>query len=154
MTPPPNPRPEAVASIGKRLNTKTVEVLAHTIFQTLFRDGVHVPLKMKGLMDLDLVVRDNNVFLNMNQVQAEMPELSIWRITFAYKGKPVVEYGRGIKNDLKIHFPQACFLLLAIWQEKRKKNKARARGEATRDRELVTMSVADPRLGAVEELSA
>jgi hypothetical protein len=127
---------------------KAVEMLASGVFQAIFRDGVRVPLKMKGLMDLDLVIKDNNILINMNQVQGEVPELSVWRITFAYRGKPVMEYGRGIKNDIKIHFPQAIFLLLAVWREKRKKN--RARGVANREDGLVTMSVTGPEAGSAE----
>jgi hypothetical protein len=151
MTEPENPPPDTVAPIQKSLDTKTVELLALTVFRTLFRDGVHVPLKMKGAMDLDLVIKDNNILVNMNQVQADIPELSIWRITFAYRGKPIVEYGRGIKNDVKLHIPQLCFLLLAMWQEKRKKNKAKARGEVAREREMISMSVTDPNTGATKE---
>ncbi|MGA3022296.1 MAG: hypothetical protein ABSE66_05770 [Thermoplasmata archaeon] len=137
----------------KTLDTKTVEVLALAVFRTLFRDGIHVPLKMNGTMDMDLVVKDNNVLLNMNQVHTSVPELSIWRITFAYRGKPVVEYGRGIKNDMKVHIPQLCFLMLAAWREKRKNNQARARGDRTRERELVTMSVTEPNTGEAEEVA-
>jgi hypothetical protein len=136
----------------RKLDMKTVEVLGLAVFRTLFRDGVHIPLKMNGMMDMDLVVKDNNILLNMNHVSAEIPELSIWRVTFAYRNKPVIEYGRGIKNDFKIHYPQACFLLLAIWKEKRRKNRAAARGEVALDRDLVTMSVDGPHPEVVEEL--
>jgi hypothetical protein len=130
--------------LGRVLDTKTVEVLAASVFRAMFRDGLQMPLKVKGMMDLDLLVRDNTVYLNMNTVSAEVPELSIWRIVFAYKGKPVIEYGRGIKNDVKIHIPQMCFLMVAIWQEKRKKSKAKARGQTSQERELLTMSMSAP----------
>jgi hypothetical protein len=149
-----DPRPETFAPFERTLDSKTVEVLALAVFRTLFRDGVHVPLQMKGMMDMDLVVKDNNVLLNLNQVHAEVPQLSIWRITFAYRGKPVVEYGRGVKNDMKIHLPQLCFLFLAIWRERRRKSKARARGEAARDQELVTMSMTDSIPRTAEETIA
>jgi hypothetical protein len=146
--------PAPVAPTVKTLDSKTVEVLALTVFRTLFRDGVHVPLQMKGLMDMDLVVKDNNVLLNMNKVQAAVPQLSIWRVTFAYRGKPVVEYGRGIKNDMKIFFPQLFFLFLAVWQERRKNSRASARGEAALDRELVALSMTDPGPLPAEETTA
>ncbi len=136
-------RPGADPLPDKALDTKTVEVLALAVFRTMFRDGIRVPLKVSGKMDLDLVVKDNNVLLNMNTVQTEVPELSIWRIIFAYRGKAVLEYGRGIPNDMKIHFPQMCVLLLAIWREKLKKNRAKARGETLRGQELLTMSRID-----------
>jgi hypothetical protein len=153
MTQLPNPPSETTVRSEKTLDTKTVEVLALAVFRTLFRDGIHVPLKVIGAMDMDLVVKDNNVLLNMNQVHATVPELSIWRITFAYRGKPVIEYGRGIKNDMKVHLPQLFFLMLAAWREKRKNDRARARGDTVRDRELVTLSTTEPNTGKAGEVA-
>jgi hypothetical protein len=138
----------------KTLDTKTVEVLALAVFRGLFREGLHIPLKRPGMMDMDLVVKDNNVLLNVNQVQTDVPELAIWRITFAYRGKPVIEYGRGIKNDMRIHYPQLCFLLVAIWREKRRKNRARAGGDQARDREMITMSLSGPNLESAGEAAS
>jgi hypothetical protein len=152
VPPPPLKSPGPPRSpYQKTLDTKTVEVLGLAVFRAMFRDGLHIPLKRPGMMDMDLVVKDNNILLNLNQVQADVPELSIWRITFAYRGKPVVEYGRGIKNDMKLHIPQLCFLLVAIWREKRKKNRARARGEDFRGAELITMSASDPSPAEIRE---
>jgi hypothetical protein len=150
---PPVPPSETAIRFEKTLDTKTVEVFALAVFRTLFRQGLHVPLQRAGMMDMDLVVKDNNVLLNMNQVHTDVPELSIWRITFAYRGKPVVEYGRGIKNDMKIHLPQLCFLLVAIWREKRRKVQARARGERAREKELVTLSISDPNGATAREVA-
>jgi hypothetical protein len=154
MIAPHVPPPTSIVPVQKTLDSKTVEVLALAVFRTLFKDGIHVPLQMKGLMDMDLVVKDNNVLLNMNHVHAEVPQLSIWRVTFAYRGKPVVEYGRGIKNDMRIYYPQLFFLFLAIWQERRRKSKARARGESAQEREMATMSMMAPGPGTVEETTA
>jgi hypothetical protein len=44
-----------------------------------------------------------------------------------------------------------CFLLLAIWREKRKKNKAKALGDAHRAENMLTMSVSGPTPVPVEE---
>jgi hypothetical protein len=139
-----------MAPIVKTLDSKTIELLALAGFRSVFGEGVRVPLRREGMMDMDLVVRDSNVLLNLNSVQMHVPELVIWRFTFAYQGKPVVEYGRGVKNDMKIHFPQLLFLLVAMWRDKRKKNRATARGEVVRDREMVTMSMSDPNAGTTE----
>jgi hypothetical protein len=152
MTETPGPQPGVRTLIERKLDVKTVEVLGLAVFRTLFRDGVRIPLKMDGMMDMDLVVKDNNILLNMNRVSAAVPELSIWRITFAYHGKPVLEYGRGIKNDLKVHWPQACFLVLAIWKQKRQRSRAEARGAKANDRNLVTMSVDGPAPGTTGEV--
>jgi hypothetical protein len=143
---------DTTARFEKTLDTKTVEVLALAVFRTMFRDGLHVPLHHPGTMDMDLVVRDNNVLLNMNQVQTDVPELSIWRITFAYRGKPVVEYGRGIKNDMKIHIPQLLLLLVAIWREKRRKNQARALGERARKQAMLARASTGSSPGTIAEV--
>ncbi|HXQ79571.1 MAG TPA: hypothetical protein VN819_05110, partial [Thermoplasmata archaeon] len=126
MTEPPTPPSNPVISFAKTLDTKTIEVLALSVFRTMFADGLRLPLKVEGMMDMDVVIRDSNVILNLNEVHVNVPELLIWRITFAYQGKPVIEYGRGIKNDTKIHIPQLCFLLVAMWREKRRQLKAKA----------------------------
>jgi len=151
MTEPPTPPSNPVISFAKTLDTKTIEVLALSVFRTMFADGLRLPLKVEGMVDMDVVIRDSNVILNLNEVHVNVPELLIWRITFAYQGKPVIEYGRGIKNDTKIHIPQLCFLLVAMWREKRRQLKAKARGDATRERELLTMSVATKPPGSPEE---
>jgi hypothetical protein len=144
MTELQGPSPKGVAPLQRALDTKTVEVLALAGFRTLFGHGIRVPFKKDGLMDMELVVQDSNVLLNMNKVQMAVPELSIWRVTFAYQGKAVVEYGRGIKNDMKVHFPQLIALLFAIWRERRKRAKAMARADAARSRELLTPSLPSP----------
>ena len=154
MTEPQDSPSDPVAPTEKTLDTKTVEVLALTVFRAIFGKGVRVPLKMNGVTDMDLVVRDDNVILNLNKVQLRVPELLIWRFIFAYQGKPVLEYGRGIKNDMKIHLPQVFFLLLAVWRERRKKYKAKATADAARDREMVIMSTTDPKAGKTEDTTS
>jgi hypothetical protein len=144
-------RPEPVGPNGRKLNIKTVEVLGQAVFRALFRDGVRIPLKMNGMMDMDLLVQDNNIVLNMNHIKAEVPQLSVWRITFAYHNKPVIEYGRGVKGDMKIHFGQAFFLFVEIWKEKRRKSRAKARGDVVVDRELVTMTADGLTAGSAQE---
>jgi hypothetical protein len=146
-----SPASQPVVPLDKTLDTKTVEVLALALFRTMFRQGIRVPLKVPDLMDMDLVVRDNNILLNMNKVQIDPPQLLIWHLTFAYQGKPVVEYGRGIKNGMKLHYPQLIFLLMAMWRDKRRKIRENARGAAARTRELVRVSVTDPRTGLLED---
>jgi hypothetical protein len=133
------------------LDTRTVEVLAHTLFGTVFREGVRVPIRVSGLVDMDVVVKDNNVLLNVGRVEAEIPALSLWRITLAYRGHPVVDYGRGIPNDAKVHVPRLCFLLLMSWTERRRRFKARARAERERNRDLATITPEDRHPGLVGE---
>jgi hypothetical protein len=148
---PGGPRPDSHLSVETKLDSKTVELLAFTIFRSIFRQGIRVPLKLDGVVDLDLMVRDNNVLLNMNEVIMGAPELSIWRLTFAYQGKPVVEYGRGIKNGMKVHYLALSALLVTIWRERRKRNRAMARGTAARDLELSAMALPEATLVATKE---
>ncbi len=138
---PPSGTPKP---LNRTLDTKTIEVLALAVFRTLFGRGIRVPIKREGMVDMDLMVQDNNVVLNLNQVELHAPELLIWRIIFAYQGKPVVEYGRGIKNDMKIHWPQLLILFLNIWRDKRQKKKARIAEDAAQERDMVAR-VSTPR---------
>jgi hypothetical protein len=139
-------------TVKKVLDASTVEVLALTVFRAIFGQGLRVPIRMKGIVDLDLVVRDGNLLLNLNEFQVTRPQLTIWRITFAYHGKPVIEYGRGIKNDMRIHYPQLCILLLAIWKNNRKRLKAQARGEAITDSELLAVASRGVSVAETEEV--
>jgi hypothetical protein len=135
--------PEALS--GRKFDVRTVEVFALTAARTLFgKEGLRIPLKLQDVLDMDLVVQDNNVVLNMNEVHLTAPELSVWRFIFAYRGKPVVEYGRGIKDDMKIHFPQMILLLLVLWRERGRKHSAKARADAAKNRALLALAATHP----------
>jgi hypothetical protein len=123
----------------KAFDSTTAEVLALTVFRAIFGHGVRVPFKMKGIVDMDLIVKDGNVVFNLNEFEATRPTLTVWRLTFAYRGKPVVEYGRGIKNDVKIHFPQLCIFLFSVWRGNRRRRMALAKAEEITLRELRTI---------------
>jgi hypothetical protein len=116
--------------VGKEIDAKTMEILAYTAFRAFFGKEIRLPIKLSGVMDLDVVVRDTNVTVNLHSVQMQSPELTIWRFILAYQDKPIMEYGRGIKNDMKIHIFQTLFLFLELWRARRKKYRARARAAA------------------------
>ncbi|MGA8302397.1 MAG: hypothetical protein WA691_06655 [Thermoplasmata archaeon] len=151
MTEPSAAPSDAVSPPAKALDSGTVEVLAHALFRTVFREGMRVPIRMEGLVDMDVVVQDNNLLLNMNHLPAELPQLAIWRITLAFQGEPVVEYGRGVRNDVKIHLPRLCFLLLAGWAARRRGGIARARADAAHAHQLTAMLRTDSTAGTVRE---
>jgi hypothetical protein len=127
----------------------TVEVLTHTLFRTLFRDGVRVPIRLPGLMDVDVVAKDNNLLLNVGRLEADIPPLSVWRITLAYRGHKVVEYGRGVKNDVKVHVPRLGFLLLTSWVERRRRFKVRGQATVTPDQAMTTIPIGDRHASSV-----
>jgi hypothetical protein len=103
----------------------TIEMLAYAFSRSVFRRGVRIPLKVKDVMDMDIAVKDTDIILNTNDVSFELPPLQIWHVIFSYKGKPVFEYGRGVNNNLKIHYRHAFPFLLAMWLGTRKRRKAR-----------------------------
>jgi hypothetical protein len=147
MTDSPTALVDVMPKPGKPLDTKTIEVLALAAFRSVFGQGVRVPLKMPGVIDMDLAIRDSNVILNMNHVQLDVPDLVLWRFTFAYQGKPVVEYGRGLKNGMKIHLVQLVKLLLTMWRTRGDKIKARAVAEKAMHRDMLSKPISEPATG-------
>jgi len=106
-------------------DVSTVEMLAYALSRSLFRRGVQIPLKVKDVVDMDIAVKDTDIILNTNDVSFELPPLQIWHVIFSYKGKPVFEYGRGVNNNMKIHYRHAFPFLMAMWLGTRKRRKAR-----------------------------
>jgi len=117
------------------LDISSIEVLAYTVFRAMFGKGIRVPLKREGSMDMDIAVKDTDIIINTNDVSFEPPKLQIWHIIFAYKGKPVLEYGRGVKR-IKVHYYRAFVMLIAMWWGGRKKRKAKEKADKAADIEL------------------
>ncbi|MCJ7696828.1 MAG: hypothetical protein MUO73_00650 [Thermoplasmata archaeon] len=110
--------------ISRILDISTLEVITYAFFRAMFGKGIRVPLKLKGVIDMDIAVENNDVILNTNDVSFVPPQLQIWRLIFTYKNKPIIEYGRGIKRGMKIHYGSALIFLLAMWSGGRKTRKA------------------------------
>jgi hypothetical protein len=106
------------------LDISTVEVITYAFFRAMFGKHIHIPLKREGVIDMDITVEDNDVILNTNDVSFAPPQLNIWRLIFTYKNKPIIEFGRGIKRGMKIHYGSALIFLLAMWSGGRKTRKA------------------------------
>jgi hypothetical protein len=127
--------PVSPASPGKKaINTGTVELLTGALFRTIFGKGIQVPIKMSGVLDMDVLVRENDVFVNANQVLVEVPQLSIWRLVVAYQGRPVMELGRGVRKKIHIHRGALLYAMLRIWRDKHRAARAYARKEQAKDR--------------------
>ena len=118
-------RPEsgrrALPPLERLIDIPSMELAAYAMFRSIIGRGIHIPIKREGVVDMDIVVKDRDVVLNTNQLQLELPSLAIWRIIFAYKGEAVVEYGRGVKNNIKIHRWRLFKLLLQMWWRGRQK---------------------------------
>ena len=123
-------------------DVSTIEVLAFTVFRAMFGKGIRVPLKIEGSMDLDIAVKDTDVVVNANGVAFEPPKLEVWHFIFAYKGKPVFEYGRGIER-IKVHYYHAFVMLMAMWWGGKKKRKARAKADKAADLGLARYAAGD-----------
>ena len=110
--------------ISRILDISTVEVITYAFFRAMFGKGIRIPLKREGVIDMDIAIEDNDIILNTNDVSFVPPQLNIWRLIFMYKNKPVIEFGRGIKRGMKIHYGRALIFLLAMWSGGRKTRKA------------------------------
>jgi hypothetical protein len=108
------------------LDISTIEVITYAFFRAMFGKGIRVPLKREGVIDMDIAVEDNDIIVNTNDVSFLPPQLNIWRLIFMYKNKPIIEYGRGIKRGMKIHYGRAFLFILAMWSGGRKTRKAQA----------------------------
>jgi hypothetical protein len=116
--------PEQNLLISRILDISTVEVITYAFFRSMFGKRIHIPLKREGVMDMDITVDNNEVILNTNNVSFAPPQLNIWRLIFTYKNKPIIEFGRGIKRGMKIHYGSAIIFILAMWSGGRKTRKA------------------------------
>jgi hypothetical protein len=110
---------------SKLIDLPSLEIITYTLSRAIFRRGLRVPLKFEGVIDMDISMKDADIILNTNNVSFEPPPLKIWRIIFSYKGKPVFEYGRSVKSNLKIYYKNALIFLIAMWIGGRKLRKAK-----------------------------
>jgi hypothetical protein len=133
--------PASPVSPGKKaINTGTVELLTGALFRTIFGKGIQVPIKMSGVLDMDVLVHENDVFINANQVLVEFPQLSIWRLVVAYQGRPVVEMGRGVRKKIHVHQGAMLYAMLRIWRDKHRAARAYALKELAKDRAALARS--------------
>jgi len=126
---------EQKSLISRVLDISTVEVITYAFFRAMFGKGIRVPLKREGIIDMDITVDNNDIIFNTNDVSFLPPQLNIWRLIFMYKNKPVIEFGRGIKRGMKIHYGRALIFLLAMWSGGRKTRKAQEKAAKTAELE-------------------
>jgi len=99
---------------SKALNVSNAEMVSSVIFRTLYGNGFRAPLKLKNVIDMDIAVENNVVTLNTNNVSFIPPKLEIWRFIFAFRNKPLLEYGSGI-SGIKIYYGRAFLFGLTLW---------------------------------------
>jgi hypothetical protein len=125
------PKPKtAAARLERVIDITTIEFLAFTVIRALFPRRVRYALQKEGVVDMDITIDDRDITFNSNRLVFEVPEMSIWKLIFAYKGKPVVELGRGVKNGLKLHRMRILRVGLDMWlAERRKAKKKKKKGK-------------------------
>jgi len=117
-------------NIERPINIHTLEVLSYAVVRALFSQGITLPIKREGVIDMELKVRGKDVIIDTKELfPITVPELVIWRVIYAYKGKPVVEFGRGVKKGLKIHAFRGLVMLVDIWRSNRRLRIMKKRAE-------------------------
>lgn len=103
------------------IDLHTIEVASYAIFRALFGRGIKFPIKREGLIDMEVIVKNKDIILNTKQLfPATIPELVVWRVIFAYKGKPIMEMGRGVKRGMKIYRLRVILLLIEVYRTNRR----------------------------------
>jgi len=96
------------------LDVTNIEMISSVVFRTLYGKGIRAPLKLKNVIDMDIAVENNVVTLNTNNVSFIPPKLEVWRFIFAFRNKPLLEYGSGI-SGIKIYYGRAFIFGMTLW---------------------------------------
>jgi hypothetical protein len=113
----------AQGKIQRPIDMGLIEMISYALFRVVFSQGLSLPIKREGMVDMDVTVKGKEITINTNQLYFSVPELNVWHIVYQHKGKPIVELGRGVKNGMAIHRIQAIRLGLEMWNGSRKTNK-------------------------------
>lgn len=128
VPPPSGPKvPREKSNMVPHIDSGTVEVLSYALFRLVFGEGVKVPIRREGSVDMDVTVLGRDITINTKELFFEVPELVVWKFIYTHKDKPVMEFGRGVKNGMKIHRIEAFKLGIEMWAGTRKRNKEKAR---------------------------
>ena len=117
-------------NINRPIDLHTIEMISYAVVRALFSQGISLPIKREGIIDMELTVKGKDIILDTKELfPITLPDLVIWRVIYAYKGKPVAELGRGVKKGLKIHSFRGLVMLVDIWRGNRKQRKLKKRLE-------------------------
>ena len=123
---PRSPGPSGTAppsNIQRPIDFGLIEMASYALFRVAFSNGVNIPIKREGMIDMNVTVKGKEITINTNQLFFSVPELNVWHIVYEHKGKPILELGRGVKNGMKVHRLQAIRLGFEMWNGSRKINK-------------------------------
>jgi hypothetical protein len=105
------------------MDLSMMEEIAYLVIRRVFREGVRIPIRKEGMVDLDVIIKGKELVIDVNRLFFDTPKLSVWRVTLAYMGEPLVLFGRGVKQDLKVHPLRVARFLIRAWMEKRRYEK-------------------------------
>jgi hypothetical protein len=97
-----------------------MEEIAYLVIKRVFREGVRIPIRKEGAADFDIIIKGKELVIDINQLFFDTPKLSVWRVTLAYRGEPLMRLGRGVKRDVKVHLLPMAIFLIRMWMEKRR----------------------------------
>ncbi len=121
------------SSINRPIDIHTLEVISYAVVRALFSQGISVPIKREGVVDMELTVKGKDIILDTKELfPITVPELVVWRVIYAYKGKTVLELGRGVKKGIKIHRFRGLVMLVDIWRGNRRQRIMKKRGESAK----------------------
>ena len=127
---PEHSTPEERKTIDRPIDLATAEVISYALFRMAFRQGLSIPIKREGMVDMNVTFRGKDILINTNQLFYSVPELSVWRIVYSHQGKPILEMGRGVKNGMRIYRFNALVFLLQMWRGSVEQRKLRAKLKA------------------------
>jgi len=110
---------------GRQIDLATIEIISYALFRAAFGTGLRIPLKKEGMIDAEVTVKGKDIVINTNQFYAAIPELSVWRVIYTHKEKPIFEFGRGVKKGMKVYRLNALRLGVSLWLQTRAANKAK-----------------------------
>lgn len=112
-------------SLNRNIDMGTVEVITYALFRAVFGYGVNVPIKREGMINADLSVKGKDITIDTKEFYFAVPDLVVWKVIYSHQGVPIIEFGRGVKNGMKVHRMRALKLGLSLWSQARKATKAK-----------------------------
>jgi hypothetical protein len=121
-------------AIQRPIDMDLIEMVSYAFFRVAFRNGVSIPIKRAGMVDMDVTLKGKEITINTNQLYFSVPELNVWHVVYQHRGKPIIELGRGVKKGMKVHRLQALRLGFEMWNGSRKMNKMRLKQSKEADK--------------------
>ncbi|MEM2900572.1 MAG: hypothetical protein QXT63_07245 [Thermoplasmata archaeon] len=88
-----------------------LERLIALLFNNLYPDGLEFHYSGKAFPQFDINAKGRDIKINLHNLEFEQL-LKLWKIDVTYKGKGIIEMGRGIKG-IKINYLSAFFAILS-----------------------------------------